>query len=262
MVNPSCDWNTPLPDLVLSERDVHVWRAWLDQPGWVLLRLEQLLSIDERKRADRFRFEQDRHRFIVRRGVLRIILSGYLVGGPNRLQFRYGAHGKPVLESPDEDNLHFNLSNSEGLAVYAVTRHREVGIDLEYLKAIPDAEAIAERFFSKRENATLRALGTDQKYEAFFKCWTRKEAYIKAIGDGLARPLDQFDVSPAQGESAWILRAEGDPHAVQRWSFQQITPQSNYTVALAVEGHNWKMTCLTWSNTFSDSTNSEIKRTE
>lgn len=210
-------------------------------------------------RAELFHFEQDRKRFIVGRGVLRTILALYLGTEPSRLQFCYGPHGKPYLADRLGDaTLRFNLAHSHELALYAFTRGREIGVDLEYIRYMPGVEQIAARFFSTRENAVLHALPTSQKQEAFFNCWTLKEAYIKAIGNGLAQPLDKFDVSLAPGEPARLLSVEGAPEEASRWSLKALTPAPGYVAALAVEGHDWRLTY--WQ--FPESTSASINRAD
>lgn len=243
MTVPSYSWLPPPAHLTLSSNDVHVWRATLDQPAGRVRQLAQTLSEEERMRAEHFHFEQDRKRFIVGHGVLRTIIGLYLGTEPSLLQFCYGPHGKPYLaERFSEGTLRFNLAHSHELALYAFTRGREIGVDLEYIRYMPDVEQIAASFFSARENAVLHALPTSQKQEAFFNCWTRKEAYIKAIGNGLAQPLDKFDVSLAPGEPARLLSVEGDTEEASRWSLKALTPAPGYVAALAVEGHNWRLT--------------------
>ncbi len=248
MVEFELDWKVPPPKLTLTKRDVHLWRVSLGQSESILRQLQMLLAADERARADRFHFELDRHRFIVGRGALRTILSGYLGIAPHQVRIRSTPHGKPMLATfPDRDDLQFNLSHSRELAVCAIARH-QIGVDLEYVRPVPDAEEIAERYFSERENAVFRALSAAEKREAFFNCWTRKEAFIKALGDGLTYPLDRFEVSLALGEPARLIRVEGDSQAVQRWSFRQITPEPDYTAALAVEANDWHLSCWSWKD--------------
>ena len=248
MIALDCVWAYPQADLTLKRDEVHVWWASLDPSASHVQRLAQLLSADEYMRAERFHFERDRKRFIVGRGLLRTILGRYLQTEPSRLQFRYTFHGKPALtEAFDGDMVNFNVSHSQGLALYAVTRGREIGVDLECVRPISDAEQIAGRFFSARENAVFRTLPARKKLAAFFNCWTRKEAYLKAIGDGLARPLDQFDVSLAPGEPARLLHTEGDPQEVSRWILQELTPAPGYVATLAVEGHDWQLKCWQWA---------------
>lgn len=240
-------WLPPPTDLIVTNSDVHVWRAALTQPLARVQQLVQTLSADERIRAERFYFERDRNRFIVGRGLLRMVLSCYVGIAPEQLQFCYGSRGKPTLaETPGGSKLRFNLSHSEGMALYAVTRDREIGIDIEYIRPITEMEQIAKRFFSVQENAVFCALPPNQKQTAFFNCWTRKEAYVKGIGDGLALPLDQFDVSLTPGEPARLLAIKGDRSAANHWSLQELSPAPGYVAALAVEGNNWNLSCWQW----------------
>lgn len=238
----------PAGGLTLNRDEIHVWLAFLDQPDYRVRRLEQLLSKDERMRAESFCFERDRKSFIVGRGLLRTILGRYLRIEPSRLQFSFTSNGKPVLGKTfgGGSMLRFNLSHSQGLALYAVTCGREIGIDLEYIHPISDVEQIAAHFFSVRENTVLRALPAHRRLEAFFNCWTRKEAYLKAIGDGLTQPLVKFDVTLTPGEPARLLHVDGDPQEVSRWSLQELTPASGYAATLAVEGHDWHLVCRQW----------------
>lgn len=247
MTNLDRQWRTPPPDLTLSRDDVHVWRASLGQPVERVRQLARTLSYDEMMRAERFRFERDKRRFIVGRGVLRTILGRYLDVEPRQLQFRYGERGKPyLLDGFGGYALRFNLAHSHELALYAFTCGRKIGIDLECIRPLSNAEEIAARFFSARENAVLRVLPESQELEAFYNCWTRKEAYLKATGDGLAQPLDQFDVSLAPGDPARLLHVEGEPLETDRWSLQSLVPGFGYVAAIAVEGRGWCLTYWQW----------------
>jgi 4'-phosphopantetheinyl transferase len=240
-------WRPPSAELTLSSSEVHVWQASLDPAASCVEQLQRTLSAEELHRAARFHFPRDRRRFIVARGVLRDILSRYLSVPPAELGFRYSAYGKPALaDMTDEEGLCFNMSHSHEMALFAITRGREVGVDIEYLRTAVACEEIAEHFFSARERATLRALPETRKHQAFFNCWTRKEAYIKAHGEGLSLPLDQFDVSLAPGEPAALLATRGDPREALRWSLQALTPAPGYVAALAVEGQDWYLTCCQW----------------
>lgn len=227
--------------LVLPRGEVHVWPVSLDQPDMLIHRLVQILSLEEQSRAERFHSEQDRLHFIVGRIVLRILLSQYLMINPNHIEFHYKSNGKPYLTSKyGGDNLFFNLAHSNKLALYSFACAREVGIDLEYIRSLTNFEQIAARFFSAGENATLQKLTGSQKLEAFFSCWTRKEAYIKAIGVGLSYPINQVDVTLAPGEPARLLNVEGYPEEVDRWSLKAFVPTPGYLAALAVEGFDWR----------------------
>ena len=237
----------PKPGAALGRDDVHVWRASLDPPAPRLWQLARLLSEDERCRAERFCFERDRDRFIAGRGLLRTILARYLDIAPERLRFRYGAGGKPVLADAAVP-LRFNLSHAGRLVLYALAWGREIGVDLEHIRPDVAAELIAERHFSPWENAQLRSLPAGERAEGFFNCWTRKEAYVKARGEGLALPLNGFDVSLASGEPARLLRVQNDPREASRWRLHTWRPAPGYVAALAVEGDGWRLTCREWTH--------------
>lgn len=235
----------------LKDKEVHVWRAVLDVEASRIQSLQQSLSTDEWERARRFHFQKDRDHFIAARGLLRVILGLYLSKEPDQLQFCYGPYGKPSLTQEfGGDTLRFNLSHSYGLALFAITRGRELGVDLEQLRSQVTNIQIAERFFSPREVAALRALPINLQQEAFFTCWTCKEAYLKARGEGLTHPLDQFDVSFTPGEPARLLNTYKDPQEASRWSLYKLNPGPGYAAALAVEGHNWKLKCWQWQEPF------------
>lgn len=236
-------WRFPPQALKLTSDEVHVWRAALDQAPSQIDSYLRTLAADERARAERFHFPKDREHLIVARGALRAILGFYLNRAPECLSFSYSSHGKPALTlEPGDDPIRFNISHSQGVALYAITCGREVGIDLECMRSDLEVEQIAERFFSRQEIATLRALPAALRRYAFFLCWTRKEAYIKARGEGLSLPLDQFDVSLIPGEPAALLCTRPDSDEALRWSLQELTPGSpGYAAALAVEGEGWSL---------------------
>ena len=240
-------WLPPPDDLAISRDEIHVWWAALDLPASRVQQLRQTLAPDELERAERFYSQQVRARFIVARGLLRAILSRYLGMEPGRLRFCYNAYGKPALATTTGNHpLRFNVSHACGLALYAIAYGRAIGIDLERIRADFTGEQIAEQFFSPRENATLRALPASQRREAFFTCWTRKEAYIKARGEGLSLPLDQFDVALAPGEPARLLQIRGKPHEPARWSFKELLPGAGYVATLVVEGGCGRLACWRW----------------
>ena len=251
-MQPHPEWRSVAQVPELTPDAVHVWRIGLDISDAVLSRLRDVLADDERQRADRFHFEKDRRHFTTGRGALRTILASYLGLRPEEIRFTYTNYGKPLLSGANEA-LRFNLSHSHGLALLAVTLGREIGVDLEFIRdnLERDGELLAERFFSPREVAALRSLPAALRREAFFHCWTRKEAYIKAHGMGLSLPLDQFDVTLHPDEPAALLATRPDPTEAQRWSMRSLLPADGYVGALAVEGHSWRLECGHWS---SDST--------
>jgi 4'-phosphopantetheinyl transferase len=240
-------WRLPGAALTLGNDEVHVWRAVLDHNPAQMDGVLRTLAEDERSRAERFYFQRDRERFVAARGVLRAILGLYLNRAAQSVSFRYGSHGKPALARESGANaIHFNMSHSHGVALYAITRGRDIGVDLEFMRESLEVEQLEERFFSQCEIASLRALPASLRKYAFFLCWTRKEAYIKARGEGLSLPLDQFDVSLIPGEPVALLRTQADPDEAFRWSLQELSIGPGYVSALAVEGHGWSLSCWEW----------------
>jgi 4'-phosphopantetheinyl transferase len=198
--------------------------------------LAALLSDGERQRASRFVFDRDRHRFTVARAWLRRLLSARLGVPPESVELGYGAHGKPALARHcAASELRFNVSHADGVGVYAFAAGREIGIDVESVRVIRDAEDIAARFFSHRENEAYLALDPRDRPLGFFNCWTRKEAFIKALGDGLSYPLDRFDVSLAPCEPAKILRVESTPGDRCGWTLHGFVPGPGLIGAVVVQ---------------------------
>jgi 4'-phosphopantetheinyl transferase len=242
-------WRDPPEAATIDRDEVHVWRAALDWAPSRQQNLHRFLAADEQARAAQFYFEKDRRHFVIARGMLRDILGRYLNRAPESLAFRYGSHGKPALVGrSNECGICFNLSHSRGRALCAVTSGREVGIDIEQVRDEPAVVEIAERFFSPREVAALRALPALEQGPAFFRCWTRKEAYIKARGQGLSIPLDGFDVSLAPGEPAALLGVRPDSSEQLRWSLQSLDAGPGFAAALAVEGQGWRLRCWQWKD--------------
>lgn len=226
---------------------VHVWYINLDARTATLDQLTDVLSSDERARAARLFFAHDRQRFVVSRGVLRIILSSYCGLQPTKVCFSYGPYGKPALVSSASDAcLRFNLTHSHSLALLAVAYGRELGIDIERVRSVPEAARIAEQFFSPHERIVMRGLPIEQQQHAFFRCWTRKEAYIKARGDGLSLPLDAFDVSFAPGATPALLADRTEPHAAARWSLHAVPVPPEYVAALVIEGNPGHIVTKHW----------------
>lgn len=236
-------WSSPPNQPVLDATDVHVWLVSLGQPAQIVEGLGRLLAADEQARANRFHFETDRRHFIVARGYLRTILGRYLQIAPAQVEFTYADHGKPQLASPLNE-LKFNLAHSGGLALYAFTRIGEVGVDIEHIRPEFTGGDIAERFFSVMEVDCLNRLPQVVRHQAFFNCWTRKEAFIKAKGMGLSLPLDQFDVTLAPDAPAALLRTGWDEDEAARWSLTAIDIEPGYAAAVAIESHGWQMTCF------------------
>jgi 4'-phosphopantetheinyl transferase len=241
-------WASAPANPVISHAEVHVWHAVLDQPAARVQQLAQTLAADEQLRAGRFHFERDRLRFIVGRGLLRTILGRYLGEKPDELDFCCEPHGKPTLAKTiagSGDTLQFNLSHSQGVALYAIACGRKVGVDIEHIRPIAEAEQIVDRFFSAQEQAVWRTLSVEQKQEAFFNAWTRKEAYLKANGNGLACPPDRVEVSLAPGEPARLLSLNGSRQATAGWEIRTL-PVPGYAAALVVRGHHLQLKCWQW----------------
>ena len=245
MMDGQTEWRTLSGDYALPDHEVHVWRAGLAWSSDCMRRLTDTLSPDEQEKADHFHFDIDRRRQIVARGLLRRLLARVLRTTADRLRFDYSATGKPRLAGdPAEAKLEFNVSHSGGLVLIAVTVGRAVGIDVERIRADMAVDRIAAEFFSPRECAALAALPPHLQCDGFFACWTRKEAYIKARGDGLSLPLHQFDVSILPGQPARLLETRPDPAEARRWGLQDLYVGPGYKAALAAEGEGWQL--KTW----------------
>ena len=228
--------------------EVHVWLIPLDTPGESEPVAYHMLSADEMARADRFRFERDRKRFTMARAAMRAILARYVGTDPRRVAFDCGEHGKPELVTvPNASELKFNFSHSSGLALLGVTRRVPLGIDIEAVRGDFAAEEIAHSFFSADEVRRLLELPEGQRTEAFFCCWTMKEAYVKALGQGLAIPLDSFSVAFQLNNPAALLRAETDANGVNRWTFYDIRVHPAYKAALVVEGKDHEIHQFEWT---------------
>jgi 4'-phosphopantetheinyl transferase len=228
--------------LDLGWGEVQVWCARLDGDRENLPFLASLLASDEQARAKRYYFERDRGRFIVRRGFLRLLLGAYLDRDPARLQFSYGANGKPALRPGSSGwPLQFNLSHSNGLAVYALSRDRPLGIDVEYIRLIPEVLQIAEQFFTPLERNLLTSLSSESRMRTFFKIWTGKEAYLKATGDGLSHQPTEIEVSFDGREAAQIRAVHAEPMETGRWQMETIRNIPGYIAAVVIEGQDWQL---------------------
>lgn len=243
--------------------EIHVWTLPLDPPPAEAAALAALLAPDEAARAARFRFERHRRRYAVGRGALRTLLGRYLDRPPRSVAFRYGPNDKPYVVDAGPGSgsgsgsgssesggggggLEFNLSNSEELAVVAFVAGDEVGADVEKLRPMPDALAIAERFFSAAERQVLAAVPEALREQAFFRAWTRKEAYLKAVGTGITVPLDRFDVTLAPHEPPRMLSMEGDAERAADWSLFHLEPAAGYLGAVAIRGGGWRLHGWRW----------------
>jgi 4'-phosphopantetheinyl transferase len=225
---------------------VGVWTASVDLPEPLNSHLPTYLSPDERERAGRFVFDRDRARFVAARAFLRLVLARSLGAEPRALRFRYSAHGKPDLADEGSD-LGFNLAHSESLAVCVLARGCDaLGVDVERVKPIRDVEDVARKAFSPLEFDRWTALPDPVRLPAFYEAWTRKEAFLKALGSGLDRPLDSFDVSFGPGERPRLLRVAGDPGQAERFSLHSFEPEHGYIGAVAIAGGPWKLRHMKW----------------
>jgi 4'-phosphopantetheinyl transferase len=242
-------WSRPEEGQQLGEEEVHVWRVSLKGTAERIARMSALLNPDERQRAGRFHFEKDRVAFVLARGTLRSVLGRYLGQPPARLRFSYNEWGKPqLLVREAEPSVDFNLSHSGEFALIAVTRGREVGVDVEHIREDFATDDVARRFFSDREYRELSCVDAGRRPRAFFDCWTRKEAFIKAVGQGLSFPLAQFVVSLQPGEPAALLHIEGHPEELPQWTLRELSVHPDYAAAVAVKGRPWNLRCLDWQD--------------
>jgi 4'-phosphopantetheinyl transferase len=227
----------PSPDkLSIASEEVHIWQADLNLPWPKIEQLQQTLSPDEQKRADRYQFDRDRQHFIASRGILRQILSNYVNSHPSKLEFTYSQKGKPSLVTNnypgEQEKLEFNLSHSHGRALYAIACHRNIGIDLEYIRPV-EVQNLAKRFFCPAEYHALIQLPKPQQETAFFHTWTCKEAYLKATGEGIVG-LEQVEVSIHCDRPAKIIKIAGNSQAASSWQLEKIAVNSGYMAALAM----------------------------
>jgi 4'-phosphopantetheinyl transferase len=225
-----------VPRAQLAENEIQVWHACTRYGGADLSYLRGCLADDEICRAERFRFAKDRDQFITCRGLLRILLGSYTGAGPRGIQFEYSGHGKPAL-APDfgGKGVCFNVAHSGERVVLAFTHGRRIGIDIEKIRHDLDTRQIAERFFSIAERECLRQLSVEQQRDAFFRCWTRKEAFVKATGDGLSLPLSQFDVAFAPGAPARLIQTRPVAAEARHWFMEELSIHPDYAGAIVAE---------------------------
>lgn len=234
-------WVSPGVGVRLNWKDVHVWRCKLDASESGSSSLVRLLSADELIRAGRFVFKTDRDRFVIARAFLRSVLGRYLVCAPERIKLAYGTNGKPALRiSHLRQPIGFNLAHTADWAVCAVATTDLLGIDIESERFQVDVSALAKSCFSEHEQASLESLDQVQKQAAFFNGWVRKEAFIKAVGEGLQIPLDSFDVSILPGEKPQLIAIGGSREEAQAWLTEAFSPAAGCVGAVAVRGTDWR----------------------
>jgi 4'-phosphopantetheinyl transferase len=219
----------PSPELL--GKDVHVWTQQIRASEAALAVLERVLSDEEADRATRFRNRQLRKSFVITRGSLRHLLGSYLEVDPASIRLVTGAYGKPALASPAA--IEFNVTHSDGLAAFALTAGCPVGIDLERIRPLASMEEIAYRFFSGEEATDLQSLPARERERAFFCCWTRKEAYVKAIGKGLCEALEHFRVTVLPNQPPRIVHLGYDTTNPQAWTLHDLTLAADYAGAIA-----------------------------
>ena len=228
----------------LGPDEAHVWHVNVEEISGNELRLRQLLSADERQRAGRFRFPRDQRRFTVTRAWLRILLAGYLEAEPEALEFETAAHGKPRIAGTYASSLlEFNVSHSDEVALFGLTLGRAIGVDVERVRHDFEVADIAKRFFSVAEQRAFGSLPPAHQHRAFFDCWTRKEAYVTAIGEGLSHPLHQFDVSLLPGEPAALVATRPDAMEAARWTMAVPEISKDYAAAVIVEAPHLEIQC-------------------
>ncbi len=239
-------WNAASSSYSLPCDEVHVWRAGLDWPPESTGKLYGFLSPDERRRADAFHFQADRMRHIVGRAISRILIGRCLGADPAAVRFAYGLSGKPRLAGEFDAGLNFNISHSGDYVLVALAYGRELGVDIEQIRTDIDTGDIAARFFSANECSSLAGLPANMRHDAFFACWTRKEAYIKARGDGLSLALNEFDVAFLPGDEPRLLETRHCPAEALRWTVRNLDAGANHKAALVAEGPAARLRCWEW----------------
>jgi 4'-phosphopantetheinyl transferase len=246
-LNPSAElilWPAAPADLRLCDHEVHVWASSLAVAPGRLDALKATLSGGELDRAGKFRFDHHRNRFIAGRGCLRAILGRYLSNDPARIEFSYSRLGKTEF-APGFDGLglHFNVAHSEDLALFAITRLGPVGVDVECIRVVRDVDELVARFFSVRENGLFQKLASSEMPSAFFNLWTRKEALLKATGEGITGGLDRVEVSFLPDEPAQLLAMSGDVESAAQWSLHELSPATGFVGAVAIQEKNIQVRC-------------------
>ena len=241
-------WRNAPADMQLHIGEAHVWAAPLDVVIDDLRSFRGSLSAAEAKQADKFRFEFHRNRFIAGRGTLRAILARYLKTDPTQLDIAYGTRGKPELGGKFATlGVYFNVSHSEDLALFAVTRIGHIGIDVEQIRPVKEMNELISRVFSPPENERFQKLSSGDKTTAFFNLWTRKEALLKATGEGITESLSLVEVSFLPDEPACLLAAAGNPHAAENWRLLELSPAPGFVGAMAIRAPMVDLSCWKWA---------------
>jgi 4'-phosphopantetheinyl transferase len=220
-------------EISLQQNEVHIWAVALDNTEHLQNLFKEQLSSDETERAARYRFDLHRQRFICGRAVLRLLLAQYTGTPAAKIQFRYGPNGKPSLSDSNGTMLHFNVSHCDDLALIAFGRSCDLGVDIERIRWLDDFDELVERFFSPRESACFGSLAAELKPVAFFNLWTRKEALLKATGDGICSSLNRVEVTFLPNEPARLL-ALPENGVVSEWTLCELAPAAGYAAAVAI----------------------------
>ncbi|MGA2031846.1 MAG: 4'-phosphopantetheinyl transferase superfamily protein [Thermoguttaceae bacterium] len=252
MTEPNILWPPGPTSFRLSPGEIHLWCTLLDLPPEATRQLASVLSEDERDRAARFGRELLRTRFVAARGTLRSLLGRCLGAPAEEIQICYGGHGKPALAAPwDAAGIHFNMAHSRNLAVFALSGGLDLGVDVEWVRPMRNMWQLVERYFSPQEQQQWRQMDDAQRQIAFFRGWTRKEAWLKGLGTGLTFPLEDFTVS--LDEPARLLAIRGDADQAARWWLESGVPAENALAAVACLGRPTAVARWAWPDFLSPS---------
>jgi 4'-phosphopantetheinyl transferase len=245
----NCAWPEAPVEPRLEAKEVHVWAASLEITPETSEKFSGFLCASEKERARRFKFDVHRNRFIAGRGLLRKMLGRYLNCEPSKLEFAYSAQGKPeLLGEFSKSGFHFNLAHSENAALFAITRIGQIGIDIEHVRAVKNVDDLVARFFCARENKSFQKISDEEKPAAFFNLWTRKEAILKATGEGITRSLNLVEVSFLPGEPARLVSVSGDSEKATRWILRDLSPAPGFAGALAIQAREIQVRTFLWRN--------------
>jgi 4'-phosphopantetheinyl transferase len=247
MTHPvNANWLSPPNHLKLTVDQVDIWQADLNLSAQQLTQFQFILSADEQQRAERFRFEKDRHQYIAARGILRTLLGQYLDVDPEALKFSYSNKGKPSLSTPHlTQSIQFNISHSHQKALYGMTLNHQIGIDLEYIRTV-EALSLAKRFFSQQEFIQLNMTPAEVQQQLFFQLWTAKEAYLKATGEGLSG-LEKFEISL---EKMQLFSTEIPQKILSNWSIFSLNINPQYIAAVAIAGEQLNYRYWQWQSVY------------
>ena len=241
-------WQTPSHPLPLLPQDIHIWKISLRPPRRWLPKLWDLLNGEEQHRAQRYKTQTLQDTFVTARGTLRLILQRYLHLDAAHIRFARGAHGKPYVSDPaTSPPLTFNLTHSRDLALLAIAANRQIGIDIEHYGRTANYPGMINRICSPPEQTFLNDLPPEEQQKIFLTCWTRKEAYVKALGQGITFSLKSITVSLDKSKPPGILHVQGKENEALRWSMRELYPDPDYAATLVGEGNNWTHSCWEWT---------------